>query len=64
MKESIKNQPKQYLLLLAIFVLAMNLRAPITLLGPLTNEIKADLNISATVAGLITTLPVLAFAII
>lgn len=64
MKHSIKRQPKSYLLLLAIFILAMNLRAPITLLGPLTNEIKADLNMSATIAGLITTLPVLAFAVI
>lgn len=64
MRQSIKRQPKSYLLLFAIFILAMNLRAPITLLGPLTNEIKLDLNMSATVAGLITTLPVLAFAAI
>ncbi len=53
-----------YLLLTAIILLATNLRAPITAVGPLIGEIKVDLALSDAQAGLITTLPLVAFAIV
>jgi CP family cyanate transporter-like MFS transporter len=43
-------------------LLAGNLRAVLTSVGPLVGEIRSDLGISSGVAGLITTLPLLAFA--
>lgn len=51
-----------WLLLIGIILIAMNLRAPITSVGPLISIIREDLNISNTLAGLITTLPLIAFA--
>jgi CP family cyanate transporter-like MFS transporter len=46
-----------------IVVLAFNLRPTATAVGPVLSEVQADLGISATAAGVITTLPVLAFAV-
>ena len=40
---------------------ALNLRAPVTVVGPLAEEIRADVELSAAATGLLTTLPVLAF---
>lgn len=51
-----------WLLLIGIILIAANLRAPITSVGPLIAVIRDDLNISNTLAGLITTLPLIAFA--
>jgi CP family cyanate transporter-like MFS transporter len=42
---------------------ALNLRTAITSVGPLLSEITADLGMSAVVAGVLTTLPVLCFAL-
>lgn len=50
------------LVLLGILLVALNLRAAITSLGALLPEVSAGLNLSPTVAGLITTLPTLSFA--
>jgi MFS transporter, CP family, cyanate transporter len=50
------------LVAVGILLLAGNLRAVLTSVGPLVGEIRADLGISSGVAGLITTLPLLAFA--
>jgi CP family cyanate transporter-like MFS transporter len=50
------------LILLGILLVALNLRAAITSLGALLPEVSAGLNLSPTVAGLITTLPTLSFA--
>jgi MFS transporter, CP family, cyanate transporter len=50
------------LLAAAILLLASNLRAAITSVGPLVGEIRAEEGISHGLAGLITTLPLLAFA--
>jgi CP family cyanate transporter-like MFS transporter len=47
------------LLLGAIFLVALNLRAALTSLTPLVHTIQRDLGLSATVAGLLTSLPVL-----
>jgi CP family cyanate transporter-like MFS transporter len=50
------------LLAAAILLLASNLRAALTSVGPLVGEIRGDTGISHGMAGLITTLPLLAFA--
>jgi MFS transporter, CP family, cyanate transporter len=45
----------------AVILLALNLRTLIASLPPLLPDIRADLHLSATVAGLLTTLPVICF---
>ena len=45
-----------------ILLVAASLRAAITAVGPLISEIRADLGLSAAAAGLLTTLPLIAFA--
>lgn len=51
-------------LLLGIIFVAMNLRSPITSVGPLVGVISDDLLLSGGQAGLITTIPLIAFALI
>lgn len=53
-----------YLLLLAIIFIATNLRAPITAVGPLVGMITEELSLTGAQAGLITTLPLVAFALV
>lgn len=50
------------LLIGGIILLALNLRASLTSVGPLIGAIRADTHISDALAGLLTTLPLLAFA--
>jgi CP family cyanate transporter-like MFS transporter len=45
-----------------IVLVAINLRASITAVGPIVDDIRGDLGLSSASAGLLTTLPVLAFA--
>src|ERR687898_455154 len=52
------------LLVLGIVLLAANLRPALTGVAPLIGEIRADTGISNGVAGLLTTLPLLAFALL
>lgn len=52
----------QTLLIIGIIFVAFNLRPAITAVGPLIGFIREDLQLSSGVAGLITTLPLLAFA--
>ncbi|MDQ1618632.1 MAG: transporter, family, cyanate transporter [Actinomycetota bacterium] len=47
------------LLVLAIFLVALNLRAALASLPPLVHTVQADLGLSSATAGLLTTLPVL-----
>ncbi|TFJ92543.1 MFS transporter [Lentibacillus salicampi] len=51
-------------LLIGVLLVASNLRAPITAVGSLLPYIREDLGISNTVAGSLTTLPLLAFAVV
>lgn len=51
-------------IILGIIVIAANLRTPLTSVGPLVSLIRDDVQISNTLAGLITTLPLLAFALL
>jgi len=52
------------LLLTALLAVALNLRAPFTAVAPIVGEIQADLQISKTVAGLLTSIPVLCFGLL
>ena len=52
------------LLVLAIVLLAANLRPALTSVAPLIGQIRADTGISNGVAGLLTGLPLLAFAVL
>jgi CP family cyanate transporter-like MFS transporter len=51
-----------FLVLAAILLIALNLRIAITSLGPLLDEVRTGLHLSGTMAGLVTTLPTVAFA--
>lgn len=51
------------LLVLALVVVALNLRGPIVAITPVLDTVRADLAIGAATAGLITGLPVLCFAL-
>ncbi|WP_110457282.1 MFS transporter [Shewanella algidipiscicola] len=46
-----------------ILLISLSLRSPITGIGPLLDDISQQLGISATQAGMLTTLPLLAFAL-
>lgn len=50
------------LLLVGVMVISLNLRSPITGIGPLLELMREQLQLSVTQAGLLTTLPLLAFA--
>ena len=45
------------LILMALIGLALNLRSPLTALSPIIGELQTDLGMSATLAGLLTTIP-------
>jgi CP family cyanate transporter-like MFS transporter len=49
-------------MLVAVLLVAVNLRGPIAAVSPVLTDIKASLDLSAAAAGLLTTLPVLCFA--
>ncbi|VUZ23769.1 2-nitroimidazole transporter [uncultured Comamonas sp.] len=51
-------------LLLGILLIAANLRAPFTALPPLLDAIQADLGLGTLAVGALTTLPLLAFALL
>jgi CP family cyanate transporter-like MFS transporter len=51
-------------IVLAVVLLALNLRTVIASLPPLLTDVRDDLGLSATVAGLLTTLPVVCFGAI
>lgn len=58
------NLAHPILLIVSILLIASNLRGPITGIGPILELISLDLGLSAAQAGMLTTLPLLAFAII
>jgi MFS transporter, CP family, cyanate transporter len=59
---SIQAGARAGLLAVSILLLAGNLRAALTSVGPLVSQIRGDTGISHGLAGLITTVPLLAFA--
>jgi CP family cyanate transporter-like MFS transporter len=64
-----KDEPRNprlrmVLLVVGVLLLTLNLRACITGVGPLLGPIRAEDGLSGTLAGLLTTLPLLAFGVI
>ncbi|WP_231916998.1 MFS transporter [Nocardioides scoriae] len=55
--------PRRVLVVVAIVALAFNLRPAAVSVGPVLGDLRADLGLSGAEAGLLTTLPVLAFAV-
>lgn len=51
-----------FLLVAAIFLISMNLRPAITGVGPVLEFIRADIGLSALLAGVLTSIPLAAFA--
>ncbi|QFU24291.1 MFS transporter [Shewanella eurypsychrophilus] len=49
-------------LILGVLLIAIGLRSPITGVGPLLEQMQQQLSLSATQAGMLTTLPLLVFA--
>ena len=62
--ESGRSRLRSFLLVLGIVLLAANLRPTLTGVAPLIGQIRADTGISNGVAGLLTTLPLLAFGLL
>lgn len=58
-----ESTAQRLLVLLGIVVLAFNLRPAAISVGPVLDEIRSGLGMSASMAGVLTTLPVLAFAV-
>src|SRR5215211_1192067 len=59
-----RSRLRSVLLVLGIVLLAANLRPALTGVAPLIGQIRADTGISNGVAGLLTTLPLLAFGLL
>jgi CP family cyanate transporter-like MFS transporter len=57
-----KTRARGLFALTALLLAAVNLRLAVTSIGPVLTEIRAGLGMSATVAGLLTSVPVLCFA--
>lgn len=57
------NRKSMVLLAIAIVFISFSMRAPMGGVGPLLGEIRSDLGLSASVAGFITTLPLIIFAL-
>lgn len=64
LEHTVKSQKTYWLIFIGIILVGSNLRAPITGVGSLIPFIREDLDITHTTAGLITTLPLLAFALV
>ncbi len=58
------NEKILIVIIIGIIFISFNLRAPITSVGSVVGMIKAEYTLSSGMAGFITTLPLLAFAVI
>ncbi|MER2237766.1 MAG: MFS transporter, partial [Psychrobacillus sp.] len=64
MPTSETNKKSIALLIIGIIFISSTLRAPLTAVGPIISYIRDGLDISNVLAGFITTIPLLAFAVI
>lgn len=58
------TRKEKTLIILGIIFISFNLRAPITAVGSVVEMIKSEYNLTSGMAGFITTLPLIAFAIV
>lgn len=56
------SESMPFMLTIGIIFIAANLRSPLTAVGPVVDQIRNSLHISNTLAGMITTFPLFAFA--
>src|SRR5699024_11556045 len=63
-KDKVTNKNAGWLLILGVVLVGANLRLPLTSIGALIPFIREDLAISIALAGAITTLTLLAFAVL
>ncbi|MFD1928388.1 CynX/NimT family MFS transporter [Sporosarcina siberiensis] len=63
-KDKQLNRPRVGFFIIGIILLASSLRAPVTSVGPLVGMIREGLGISNTTVGMLTMLPLLAFALV
>lgn len=63
-EKTAQKKPFQLLLFLGLIFVAINLRAPITAVGPLVPTMKTELPFSSGVFGLLTTIPLIMFALL
>ncbi|MFB5762553.1 CynX/NimT family MFS transporter [Paenibacillus medicaginis] len=59
-----KSLSSSWPIILGIVLIALTMRSPLTSVGPLVGSIRESLGLSNTVAGLLTTLPLLAFSLL
>ncbi|WP_067221176.1 MFS transporter [Marinomonas gallaica] len=59
----LRSESRHWLLLAFIFVMALSLRGPVVGIAPLIDLIESDLHLSSSASGLLTTFPILAFAL-
>ncbi len=64
MTEPSRHRREIALLVLAIVLVSVNLRAALTVIGPLIRDLRADEGLSATAVGLLAAAPLLAFGAI
>ncbi|MEJ2857711.1 MULTISPECIES: MFS transporter [unclassified Saccharothrix] len=64
MENTSTRRSGQALLVWGLLVVAANLRASLTGVGPLLDQVQADLGLAPAVAGLLNTLPLLAFVVL
>ena len=58
------TKARNTLAILGVIFFAANLRAPLTSVGPVIGEISLSLSLSKTAAGMLTTIPLLAFGLL
>ena len=62
-RQAVRSRPRRTAVaLIGVLLIAVNLRAALTAVGPVLGLMRADLHLSAAAAGLLTGLPLLAFA--
>lgn len=62
-EELAARSPHRWLLGLAIVLVAFNLRSAVSSIGPVLTELQDSLHVSSSYSGVLTTLPVLCFAV-
>ncbi|MGE8203572.1 CynX/NimT family MFS transporter [Heyndrickxia sp. NPDC080065] len=63
-KTKVTTKAKIILLIIGIILIGANLRAPLTSVGPLIGSIRENFGISNAAAGSLTTVPLIAFALL
>lgn len=63
-RKQLSHKHAYWLALLGVVFVAANLRAPLTSVGPVIDQISAGLSLSSAGAGLVTTIPLLAFGVL